>query len=61
LLALLASHVSSNPSSVVTPLRAVFASFRKSHMDEWERFKDMFTREELDMVNSVEIAQSYFA
>jgi len=59
-LAFLADHVN-DPAPIRGPLRTLFAEFKRTHKDEWHIFKEKFTEDELEALNAVVFAPTYFA
>lgn len=60
IVAFLAGNIKDMPP-IKAGLRSLFASFKSTHQDEWQTFKEKFTEEQLDALAGVEIAPSYFA
>jgi hypothetical protein len=52
---------STDPHPVGSMVVKVFANFKVSHKDEWEKQKLLFSEEDLDAVNAVGFTASYFA
>ena len=50
-----------DPQPVSGAVRKGFAEFLRTHKEEWEAFKERFTEAQLDAVNSVQSAPTYFA
>ena len=50
-----------DPQPVAGDVRKGFAEFMRTHKEEWEAFKEKFTAEQLDAVNGVQSAPTYFA
>jgi hypothetical protein len=50
-----------SPQPISTSIRKGFAEFVRTHSDEWSRFKLQFTEEQLDAINAVNSAPTYFA
>ena len=50
-----------DPQPVSGAVRKGFAEFLRTHKEEWESFKERFTEEQLDALNSVQSAPTYFA
>lgn len=50
-----------DPEPIKTPLSKLFSEFRRTHKDSWEAQRLLFTEEELDALNSVQMAPTYFA
>jgi hypothetical protein len=61
LLSFLAAYVEDKNQSVAASLRKFFLSFTSSHKDEWRIFQRQFTQQQLDELQSMQIAPSYFA
>eukprot|EP00808_Paulinella_micropora_P021011 g46569.t1 len=59
-LAYLSSHVK-DPMPISGGICELFASWRKTHKDMWHVFKNQFSENELELVNSVAMNASYFA
>ena len=59
-LRVLAGYVN-DPQPVSGAVRKGFAEFLRTHKEEWEAFKERFTERQLDAVNSVQSAPTYFA
>ena len=59
-LALLAKHVD-DPNPIKQDVKNVFSEFHRTHKDDWDKFKEKFSEEELGAVDGVAYAPSYFA
>jgi len=60
-LSFLAGYIEERNLSISGSLRKFFRGWMSSHKDEWPLFQRQFTQEQLDQVNAVEVAPSYFA
>jgi len=58
-LAYLSGHVS-DPSPIDSIVKKLFADFKRTHQEQWEEFRNLFSADELDAFESVSVAQSYF-
>jgi hypothetical protein len=61
LLSFLATYIGDCHLSISASLRKFFRGWMSSHKDEWSTFQRQFTPEQLDEINAVEVAPSYFA
>jgi len=62
ILSFLARYLDDRQSNVATSIRKVFASFHASHKEEWKtRFKKQFTEKQLEELQAMQLAPSYFA
>jgi len=60
LLAELSSHVN-EPAPISSAVKKTFGDFIRTHQDEWEEFKLKFSEQELEALQSVQSAPTYFA
>lgn len=61
LLSFLSKYVEDRNQSVSSTLRKFFLSFTSSHKDEWAAFARQFTQTQLEELQSMQLAPSYFA
>ena len=61
LLSFLSKYVEDRAQSVSSTLRKFFLSFTSSHKDEWATFARQFTQTQLEELQSMQLAPSYFA
>lgn len=52
---------SNDPSPIQESVRHTFREFKRTHQDNWENDKQMFTDEELRELGDLLISQSYYA
>lgn len=56
----LSSHFQ-DPNPIGSGVKQLFAEFQRTHKDRWEEFKEQFSEEELEALQSVVSSPSYFA
>jgi hypothetical protein len=55
------AECSNDPSPIQESVRHTFREFKRTHQDNWEDDKKMFTNEELGDLGDLLISQSYYA
>ena len=61
LLSFLAAFVEDRAQIVSASLRKFFAAFTSTHKEEWDTFAKQFSEEQLEELQSMQLAPSYFA
>ena len=51
----------SNPSPIKDLVKRTFLEFKKTHMDGWEVFREMFDGDELAVLADLVVSPSYYA
>ena len=51
----------SNPSPIPETVRKTFGEFKRTHQDNWEQHKQVFTEDELYIISDLLISPGYYA